>query len=155
MPPVTATSSARLLAFVVACIALTLVAVVWFRSNGGGGAHVVGDSSSQDGWKTIEYQGVRVDIPSDWGRLDPSECEFQIERWAQPDSPPCDFEQGAAFYASATFDPADGPGVRRTTENGSATWAGYVDSGDFVVYASDADRGVVQELLDSVRVTEE
>ncbi len=82
-----------------------------------------------------------------------SECEFEFESWARPDSPPCDFEGGAAFYGSATFDPAHGPGVRRTTENGTATWDGYVYAGDFAVYASDSDRDLVREVLDSARAT--
>ena len=40
---------------------------------------------------------------------------------SRTNSPLCDFAEGAAFYGSDTFDPAHGPGVRRTTENGTAT----------------------------------
>jgi hypothetical protein len=109
----------------------------------------------REGWKTIEHRGVQIDIPSAWERLDMSDCEFQFEQWAPPDSSPCDSEGGVAFYGSATFDPAHGPGVRRTTTNGTdaATWGGYVYAGDFAVYASDTDRDLVQGVLDSVRVT--
>lgn len=33
------------------------------------------------GWKTIEYDGVRVDIPATWERWDMGSCEFTFERW--------------------------------------------------------------------------
>ena len=151
----TAMPSARMLALFAASAALSAVVLIWFQATSGPRSEVVGDSQSQEGWKTIDYEGVQIDIPSAWERLDMSDCEFQFERWARPDSPLCDFEGGAAFYGSATFDPAHGPSVRRTTENGIATWGGYVYAGDFAVYASDGDRDQVQEVLDSVRVTEE
>jgi hypothetical protein len=116
---------------------------------------VVGDSPSRDGWKTLEYDGIRVDVPSDWERVDTGGCEFHLEQWAPPDSAPCGVDQGVqervAFYASATFDPARGPGVRRTTENGSAGWGGYTLTGDVAVYVTSADRGVVRDVLASAR----
>ncbi|MDQ3690921.1 MAG: hypothetical protein M3406_12995, partial [Chloroflexota bacterium] len=97
----TAKPSARPVALVAACAALFAVVLIWFQATSG---------PSAEGSKTIEYEGVEIDIPSTWERLDMSDCEFQSERWAQPDSPPCDFEGGAAFYGSTTFDPAHGPG---------------------------------------------
>ena len=112
---------------------------------------MVGDSPSREGWKTVEYKGVRIDVPSSWQRLDMSDCEFEFERWARPGSAACEYEDGAAFYVSATFDPAFGPGVRRTTENGTRIWGGYAYAGDFAVYASDQDRDLVREVLASAR----
>ena len=153
----TSMPSTRLLVVAAAAASAALFAVVfiWFQTTSGPRSEAVGGAPSREGWKTVDYEGVQIDIPSAWERLDMSECEFQFERWARPDSPPCDFEGGAAFYGSATFDPAQGPGIRRTTENGTATWGGYVYSGDFAVYVSDGDRDVTQEVLDSARVTEE
>ncbi len=59
----------------------------------------------------------------------------------------------AAFYGSDTFDPAYRPGMRRTTTNGGevGTWGGYVYAGDFAVHASDTDRDLVREVLDSAQ----
>jgi len=77
-----------------------------------------------------------------------SECEFHFEQWGPPDSGPCGLNGGVAFYGSATFDPKHGPEVQRE----GTTWDGYVHAGHYVVYASDADRDIVQKVLDSVRV---
>lgn len=154
MTRMTAKPSARVWALVVACVALCAVILFWLQAAGPSRSEVVGDSPSREGWKTVAYEGVQVDIPSAWERIDMSDCEFQYERWATPDSLRCDYDGGAAFYGSATFDPGHGPGVRRTTENGAPIWAGYVYSGEFAVYASDGDRNLVQEVLDSARVTE-
>jgi hypothetical protein len=131
--------------------ALLISVLVWFRAGGNPHSEVVGDSPSRDGWKTVEYDGVRVDIPSAWERVDTGHCEFRAERWAPPDSPPCDAEEGVAFYRSATFDPAHGPGVGRASENGEPAWGGYTYAGDFAVYASDGDRAVVHDVLASAR----
>ena len=132
------------------CAAVLIVALLWLRTPPEPRSEVVGASPTREDWKTIEYDGVRVDIPAFWGRLEMSDCEFQFEIWARPDSAPCDFEGGAAFYGSANFDPAFGPGVvRRTTENGIRTWGGYVLKGDLAVYASDQDRELVHDVLAS------
>jgi hypothetical protein len=142
---------ARQLAALAAVAALLVVAFVWFRPASDPRSEVVGDSPSRAGWKTVEYEGVRIDIPSTWERVEMDDCEFQFERWAPPGSSPCDFEEGAAFYASATFDPARGPGVRRTTENGTPAWGGYTLVGDFAVYISYGDRDLVRDVLASAR----
>jgi hypothetical protein len=103
-------------------------------------------------WKTVAYQETQLDIPSAWQRVDMSRCEFEWVRWAPPDSPPCKFQGGVEFYGSATFDPFDRPGVRRTRnpDHGDKRWGGYVTTGRFAVYASDDDHDVVQKVLDSV-----
>lgn len=155
MTPMTASRSTRLFALAAACAALFAVVLIGFEATGDPRSEVVADFPAREGWKTIEYQGVRIDIPSVWERLDMSDCEFQFEQWAPPDSPPCGLEKGAVLYGSATFDPAHGPGVRRTATNGpdAATWSGYVYAGDYAVYARDTDRDLVQEVLDSARMT--
>jgi hypothetical protein len=99
--------------------------------------------------QTIEYGGVKVDIPSAWQRLDTTGCEFHFERWAPPATGHCAYERGIAFYRSATFDPKHGPGVKKG--DGAARWAGYVYAGDYAVYAAGDDREIVQGMLDSVR----
>jgi hypothetical protein len=164
MASLTTSRGARFLASAAACAALLAVVLIWFRAPGAPRPQPVASApaqqtaarSAEPGWKTIEYRGVQLDVPSDWERLDLSECEFRSERWAPPGSPPCDFEGGAVFYGSATFDPAHGPGVRRTGANGTdaAAWAGYVYAGDFAVYARHTDRDLVQRVLDTARVRE-
>ena len=65
---------------------------------------VIAESADASGWKTLAYEGVSVDIPSDWKRLDMGDCEFRFERWAPPGVPPCDPDaEGIAFYGSATL----------------------------------------------------
>jgi hypothetical protein len=150
------TSSGRLLAVAAVCLALSAAFLIWSQRTGDPRSEVVADSASgRERWQTIEYEDVRIDIPSAWDRLDMSSCEFQFERWAPPSSSACDFEGGVAFYGSATFDPAHRPGIRRTPADETATWGGYVYAGDFAVYTSDEDREVVREVLDSARATAE
>lgn len=134
---------------VVAVLALGLaveLAVVWY--DGRGGADVVAETS---GSQTIQYDGVRVEIPGSWDRLDQSECEFEFEVWAPPGTPPCRWSRGVAFYGSDTFDPSHGPGIRRDGEPGEARWSGYTYAGDYAVYAGDDDRAVVRHILASAR----
>jgi hypothetical protein len=146
-----AASGFRLLAVVVVCVSLLGGALLWYVTVNDGGAEVVAESP-QPGWKTIEFQGVRVDIPSAWERSDMDGCEFEFEHWAPPPgAADCGMEGGVAFYASATFDPAHGPGVRRTEDKQGAAWGGYTDAGQFAVYASDNERDVVVRVLDSAR----
>ena len=137
-------------AAVVALLAVLLF--VWDRASEPR-SEVVPDASAENGWKTIQYQGVRVDIPTSWERSDMGDCEFSFEQWAPPDAPSCGQGGGVAFYASATFDPAHGPGLRRAETSGTdaSDWAGYVYAGDFAVYASDDDRDLVHALLASAR----
>jgi hypothetical protein len=134
-----------------ACAGLLAGVLLWHVATGGDHAEVVSESSARDPWKTIEYHGVRVDIPASWDLTDMDDCEFDFEHWAPPNSPKCGRGGGVAFYRSATFDPAQGPGVRRTHSSNSPTWGGYVDVGDFAVYVSDAHRDLVQKVLNSAR----
>jgi hypothetical protein len=143
-------SELRLLAAVALCGSLLGGAVLWYVTVHDGGAQVVAESP-QPGWKTIQYQGVKVDIPSAWERTDMNDCEFDFEHWAPPGAADCGMHGGVAFYASATFDPAHGPGVIRTEDRQRARWGGYTDTGQFAVYVSDSNRALVRRVLDSTR----
>jgi hypothetical protein len=128
------------------------LAAAALASCGGSGSDLAIDSTT-DGWRTIEYHGVQVDIPAGWTRADMKNCEFRFERWTPPDLPACSPDGGVSFYRSATFDPAHGPGIRHETASNAADWAGYVYAGDFAVYAADNDRGLVQRVLRSARAS--
>ena len=122
---------------------------LWLNHDNGG-AEVVGEAS-HPGWRTIRYQGVRVDIPASWERLDTNDCEFQFEVWAPSDSASCEWSRGMAFYGSATFDAAHKPGVRRTRSSDEPGWSGHTYAGDFALYVSDGDRQTVVRVLRSAR----
>jgi hypothetical protein len=128
---------------------------MWRGTATGSGAQVVDAAAAPIGWKTIEFEGVRVDIPSEWERSDRSDCEFEFERWAQQDEVGCDTTgDGVSFYVSATFDPHDRPGLKRRDASTDAKgWAGYTYVGDYAVYVSGENRGVLAEVLRSVRST--
>jgi hypothetical protein len=147
LPVARVTSRLRLLALVSVC-ALVLAGVWLWLGRDDGGAEMVG-GSSRPGWTTIRFEGVRVDIPASWKRLDRDDCEFEIEVWAPSDSQSCTWAGGVAFYGSATFDPAQGPGVRRTASREEPAWGGYTYAGNFAVYASDDDRETVLQVLQS------
>ncbi|MET8150841.1 hypothetical protein ACIBSW_19075 [Actinoplanes sp. NPDC049668] len=149
----------RLLVAAAAGAALVAGVLIWFQTTTGDQRPaVVADAPAspanssapvRDDWQTIEYRGAKVDVPARWKRLDNGDCEFQFEHWAPPGPHPCNFDGGVRFYGSATFDPAHGPGVRRTADG----WAGYVYAGDYAVYASGADRELIQAVLNSARAT--
>lgn len=107
----------------------------------------VDEGTPGTGWKTIEYQDVRADLPADWERL--SDCAFEFELWGPPGSPACEFGASVAFY-DAPFDPTHGPGVRRNDANEGADWAGYTGVNGIVVYVSADNRNVVEDILSSV-----
>jgi hypothetical protein len=130
------------------CAAIVAGALSWYSSRHQGGAEVVAESP-QSGWKTIRYEGVRVTIPVAWERSDRGDCEFQFEFWAPPNSDDCEQAGGVAFYGSATFDPAHGPGVVRVQNRTEPDWGGYTYAGEFAVYVSDDDRDIVQRVLKS------
>jgi hypothetical protein len=150
MGPLARAAELRLLAVVALCASLLGGAVLWYVTVHDGGAQVVAESP-QPGWKTIQYQGVKVDIPSAWERTDMDDCEFEFEHWAPPGAADCGMGGGVAFYASATFDPAHGPGVIRNGATQGARWGGYTDTGELAVYVSDSDRALVRRVLNSTR----
>jgi hypothetical protein len=146
-PLARASTPLRLLALVSVC-ALVLAGVRLWLARDDGGAEVVGDSS-YPGWTTIRYEGVEVDVPASWERSDRDDCEFKFEVWAPTGSTGCQWGGGVAFYSSATFDPAHGPGVRRTESRDEPAWGGYTYAGDFAVWVSDDDRETVRRVLQS------
>jgi hypothetical protein len=148
MPLLTASRGTRLFALTAACAALVAGVLIWFNAASDSRSEISG-TLARAAWKTVEYRGVQIDIPSAWERSDMSGCEFQFEQWAAPGSPACRLEGGAAFYGSATFDPFHGPGVWQT----ATTWSGYAYAGDYAVYVSDTDRDLVQKVVDSARAT--
>lgn len=111
-------------------------------------AEVVDEGTAGTGWKTIEYKDVRVNIPADWERLNRGDCDSELEQWGPVGAPTCEPATSVAFY-DFPFDPTHGPGVRRNDADDPADWAGYIDVNDIVVYASDDDRNVVEEILNS------
>jgi hypothetical protein len=148
----TGARATRVLLTVMGVGALVMGAAAWL-DRGDSGAEVVA-GSIRHGQKTIDYRDVRVAIPADWHRSDMDGCEFRVEHWAAPQAHECGVGSGLAFYASATFDPAHGPGIVRqgnATGGDGSSWAGYVDAGDVVVYVAHTEREVVQQVLDSVR----
>lgn len=129
---------------------MVLTGVWLWPARDDGGAEMVGDSS-RPGWVTIQFEGVRVDIPASWKRSDRHDCAFTFEAWAPPGSTSCTWAGGVAFYRSATFDPAQEPGTRRTGSRGQPEWGGYTYAGDLAVYASDDDRETVLQVLQSAQ----
>jgi hypothetical protein len=107
------------------------------------------DDDPRDGWKTVQMDDVRVDVPDAWDRVDMTDCPLVYERWAESSSAACDSDQGLALLDSSTFDAQDGPGVRRYGQDGSPAWGGYVLVGGVAVNVFDDDRELVQAVLDS------
>lgn len=121
------------------------------RQPGASGSHTSG-SSTPVGWRTIEYRGVRVDIPADWQQEDLDSCEFQFEHWAPSDSKDCDpGGSGVTFYGSVTFDPFYAPGVRSSEFDADEAWVGYAYAGDYAVHVAGDDRRLVARVLRSAR----
>lgn len=136
-------------------IAALVVVFVGLQVTGDERVKVADQSSPRQAFKTIEYAGVHIDIPSAWHRVDTGGCGLQSERWARPDSAPCAFEEGASFYGSASFDSLTPPGVRRSTGNGATAWDGYTRRGAFAIYVSAGNRELVRDVLASAQETEQ
>lgn len=101
------------------------------------------------GWHTVEHDGVLVDVPAGWDRLDTSSCEFAFVRFGPEGADPCGFEdEGVAFYGSATFDPAFRPGLQPEDDGG---WSGYVYTGERAVNGWFDDRETGLRVLGSAR----
>jgi hypothetical protein len=112
--------------------------------------------TTDDGWQQVTYRGVTVELPPSWKRLDTAICEVPRERWSIAGQAPCDGDGGLTFLASATFDPATGPGVHTSPPSGAfpaGAWMGYVTRGDVVVNVLDPDQAVVRRVLQSVSET--
>jgi hypothetical protein len=143
-----------LVLLLVAVAAFVLVAgAMVARSAVGEGGDGLGERRA-DGWRTLTYESVRVEVPGAWIQLDTSDCEFGGDRYGPPDLDPCASDGGLGFSASETFDPAHGPGIRWAPADDwfpRGRWAGYVRQGHYAVYVADADRDVATRVLSSVR----
>jgi hypothetical protein len=112
--------------------------------------------TTDDGWQEVTYKGVNVELPPGWERLEVADCGPSQERWGPADLDPCAGDAGLWFLASATFDPAGGPGVHTAPVSDNLPqggWAGYVTRGDVVVNVADPDQAVVRRILQSVSQT--
>lgn len=151
--PSGALASVHFRVWAVAAAVAVICGAVWLVQGGNGPSQAAQPSSTPE-WQTIEHRGVSVDIPGHWQKQDTSECNFEIARWGDPESSPCEFENGITFYGSALFDPAHGPGVVNDTENGSVGWSGYTYAGQFAVYVfNNHERELVRRILSSARDT--
>jgi len=109
--------------------------------------------TTDDGWQVVSYLGVTVEVPPGWARLDMGFCGESTERWGPADLDPCATDLGLWFLASATFDPATGPGVHAAPASDNLPqggWAGYVTRGKVVVNVAGPDQNVVRRVLQSV-----
>lgn len=130
----------------------SVLALAWQAGDlrGGDVESQVVDEDPRSGWRTVELDGVRVDVPDAWLRVEVAGCPYAHEHWAL-EGADCGDDQGLALLGSATFDPADGPGVRRYGGGASPEWGGYVLVGDLAVNVFDDDREVVRAVLGSAR----
>lgn len=112
------------------------------RDSSSSADETVVDGAVVDGWRTVTYDGVSIDVPDAWQRLDMSSCEWELVQLGPATADPCEQTEGVSFYGSATFDPSTGPGLRGRS--------GYVGAGDRVAYVT-ADPDVAWRVLASAR----
>lgn len=150
--PVSITSrrSSKRSAFMALAAAVLIGAVIagttWLFKPGGSTAPPLNVAPGH--WKTIEFEGLRVDIPSTWKPVKANKCEFQFAEH-YPETTVCDETPGLRLYGRSLFDPYRQPGVQRTNTSGKAVWSGYIYRGDFAVVASGSNREMVQRVLGS------
>ena len=146
-------NSPRLLAGVAAALLVLMVVVLRVATSGPEQSERVGDAATRDGWQTIEYRGVRVDVPDEWERKDSEGCPYAVERWGPVDASRCGEEGGVgvSLLDSSTFDARFEPGdIRLFTEESVPQWSGYVMVERLAVSA-DGPEDVVRAILDSAR----
>ena len=121
------------------------------------GSEVVRESQvvgrTDDGWQTIGYDGVEVDLPSGLGQDGHLGLRVQL-RALGPAGVLSRARRPAvlAFYVSATFDPAHRSGsIRSESPEGLPSFSGYVYGGDYAAYVSTDDRDRAWRVLASFR----
>ncbi len=115
------------------------------------GNRVATDPPAPTPWRTVEHQGVLVDIPSSWVRLDTSTCVFDGTRYGPHDSDPCTFDHDGLVVAdSAETEPYRPPGVVGKATMGVG-WTGFVNAGDSIVSVQTGDREEARRILGTVR----
>ncbi len=101
-------------------------------------------------WRAARQGDVRADIPRDWESFTCDFDGFTSDVFGPTEADACDFRNYLAFYASATFDPMDGPGV--ITDGDDARSSGYVYASDLAVSVGTDDRDLTRRMLASARV---
>jgi hypothetical protein len=114
-------------------------------------AVVVENGAVADGWQTIEYQGVAVDLPESWQRVDNAGCQFDLEHWGPEEAPECSYDVGVMFMLSGSYDGRYGPGPRRSPPSEASPWSGYRLVEPWAVIVAHNDRDVAHRVLSSAR----
>ena len=152
--------SARLAALAAACFAVVLILV---NATGDSRPAVVADSPApveassnvpvRDGWKTVAYQGVQIDIPNAWERLDMTDCELHFEQWSHRSRRRVVSKEALRSISPQRSTRSTLRASGEPPEVRTPAWNGYVYAGDYAVYAAHSDRDLVQGVLDSARVS--
>ncbi|HWI43061.1 MAG TPA: hypothetical protein VNS81_05540 [Nocardioides sp.] len=105
---------------VAAVVVVAAAATTAVTTSGGDGGGRVADhpKTSSPGWKTVQRDGLLVDVPVDWSSLT---CQG-LARWSPSSS--CRSHVGLWVVPSANFDPKNGPGVLSLIDDGR--WTGWV-----------------------------
>ncbi len=136
---------------VAAALAIAAPVVVLAGGDGGDDNLDVSDqTSARPGWQTVAQDDVRAEIPGDWSKFTCDFDGFTSDVFGPSESDACEFHTYLAFYASATFDPLNGPGV--ITEGNENDSGGYVYAGDLAVSAGTDDLDLTRRILASARV---
>ncbi|MEZ0579572.1 hypothetical protein [Nocardioides sp. MH1] len=126
---------------------------------GGGGADV--DRSAGDptttvdpgGWRTVERDDVRVEMPGDWQRFTCDFDGFTSDVYGPTEHDACSFRTYLAFYGSATYDAVSSPGFVTAGTGGAAARAqGYVYAGEYAVSVATVDQDLTRHVLATARV---
>ena len=114
-------------------------------------AVVVEDGAAADGRQTIEFQGVMVDLPENWQRVDNSNCGIDLEQWAPTSAQTCAYDGGVTFMNSGSYDSRYNPGLRRSRPDEPSRWSGYVLVRPLAVFVAAGDMALARRLLQSAR----
>ncbi|WP_322937026.1 hypothetical protein [Nocardioides bizhenqiangii] len=134
--------------------ALVILAPVAVLAGGGAGDDKTASDPTPPAqpWQTISQDDVRVEIPGDWREFRCDFDGFSSDIYGPSEDDACGFGEYVAFYGSATFDPAERPGVITGNDDGTARW-GYVYAGDLAVSSSTEDRDLTRRILASARAS--
>ena len=129
----------RVMALAAACVAVLVGYLIWIQPSDG----------SAD-WKTVEFRGVRVEIPAQWEASKLKDCSQG--RWGPADAVTCDGTDGVEFVGSnSDLYGSASDGVRKDNTYARPHWTGVADVSDLHVIAFSFDRDVVDRVLNSVR----
>ena len=111
----------------------------------------VSSSPGTEGWRTVDFDSVRVDVPSTWAASWNRKCGSQWPRWGPPGSRRCKSNLGLRVYTSGVIETFIPPGLHPPTSTAPDLWTGYVDFEGATVFVSHPDQAVVKRVMDSVR----